>query len=217
MRVTLIVLALLLLMIVSSARAEDPEQEVDNLVFVGRLVSIEELPNPCEGKSDCISMDALWRARYEIEQTLVGSYPEREITFSIADHYGYPPMAKFEHALLFVGLYSNGPWLHKYQGFAMHPLTGGDWGYCGGPFRATDGEPDPPTPSSLPFAGSLQVRGEPSRDELELLLGERNFSVKHGRVYCKRGVVLSDFYEVVRKGALQARGVNLPPWVEISP
>ena len=88
----------------------------------------------------------------------------------------------------------------------MHPLTGGDWGYCGGPFRATDGEPDPPTPRSLPFAGSLQVRGEPSsRDELELLLGERNFSLKHGRVYCKRGVVLSDFYEVVRKGALQMR------------
>ena len=110
-----LIAVLLAVAMIGSVRAEESEETVDNLVFVGRLVSIEELPDPCEGRADCISMDGLWSARYEIEQTLVGSYPAREITLSIADHYGYPAVAKFEHALLFVGLYTNGPWLHKYQ------------------------------------------------------------------------------------------------------
>ena len=74
----------ILLLVLGTARAEEAETDVDNLVFVGRLVAIEELPNPC-ASGDCIFMDGLWQARYEIERTLVGAYPQREITVRIAD------------------------------------------------------------------------------------------------------------------------------------
>jgi hypothetical protein len=204
-----------LLLIANCTQAQESEEEVANLVFVGRLVSIEQAPDPCEGSLTCISMDTLWKARYEIEKTLVGGYPQREITINIADHYGFPHSARAEHALLFVGLYSNGPWLHKYQGFPVHRLVDGGWGHCGGSFRPTGGEPNPPKPRSLAFTGELRIRDEWNGEELTSLLDRDSYSLRNGQLRCKRGLMLPELYEVVRKGALQARGVELPAWSEV--
>lgn len=210
----LVVAALLVMAMTGAARAGESDDTVENLVFVGRLVAIEEV-DPCEGRKDCIPFDQVWQARYAIEQTLVGAHAGGEITLRIADHYGYPAVARFAHALLFVGLFESGPWLHKYQGFGMQPLAGGGWGYCGGPLRATEGEPSPPEPTPLPFAGAVRFHGEVDAGEYARLLGEGNFTVQRGGLQCRRGIALPAFYEAIRKGALQARGVRLPAWPEI--
>lgn len=208
-----VVVGLILSMAFRGSSAADSESDVDNLVFVGRLVSIEELPNPCEATRDCIMMDSLWRARYEILQPIVGAHPQKEIAIDIADHYGFPYMARFRHALLFVGLYSDGRWLHKYQGFDVHPLSDGGWASCGGPLR----DEDPGSPRPLPFAGDIELVGFPGAEGTQEMLDPDYFSVQDGRVRCKRGIPLADLYEMARKGALQAREVELPPWSEIEP
>lgn len=38
--------------------------------------------------------------------------------------------------------------------------------------------------------------------------------MKRGAVHCKRGLALPAFYDVIRKGALQTKGVRLPAWTE---
>lgn len=54
-------------------------------------------------------MDALYRAKYGVVLPVAGDYSRTEITFDVADHCGFPPFAYFKNALLFVGLYDDGP------------------------------------------------------------------------------------------------------------
>lgn len=199
----------------AASATDEPKDEKHQFVFVGRLVSIEEAPDPCESKDECISFDSLYSARYEIVEPLVGTHPGREITFGIADHYGFPQMARYRHALLFVQSTDVGVWLHKYQGFAVHRLTDGQWGYCGGAREAAE-DPSVPTPRPLPFAHDFGIVGEFSEYGVRQIFDVETFSIEDGRIRCREGLKLAELYEVVRKDPLRARGVVLPAWDERS-
>ena len=214
--------AVTLLAVARAAEPDDTDALADTVVFVGRLLALEELPDPCEGDEDCISMDSLWRARYEVVQPISGRFDEREIRFDIADHYGFPPFARYQHALLFVARSGDNRWLHKYQGVAMHRTADGQWASCGEIAYRDAGEPPSPHLKPLRFAREIAGMGElseagwretlrewrTSRDSLDL-------RIEGDKIWCTRGIALPDVYETMRNGALRARGVSLPAWQEL--
>lgn len=202
-----------------TAETDSADAKVETVVFVGRLVSIEELPDPCEGDEDCISIDALYRARYEVVRPIVGSFAQRQVTIDIADHYGFPPFARYQHALLVVGLHDARPWLHKYQGIAVHRTVEGEWASCGEVEFKDKGEA--PSAHIKPLRFEREIAGIGDLSEAgwrETLFGWRtardqlDHRIEGGKVWCTRGVELPDIYETMRSGALRARGVALPAW-----
>lgn len=220
---TAILFAVMLSLPVSAVLAADEalDAKVETVVFVGSLLSIEELPDPCGAEEDCISMDSLYRARYEVVQPIVGKLPGREISFGIADHYGFPPFARYRNALLFVGMYEDGPWLHKYQAVAVHRTVDDQWASCGEVEYRDKGEPPSPIVKPLQFQNEIAGTGELSEAGWRETLRDWRTShdqldhrITDGKVWCTRGVELPDIYEVMRNGALQARGVVLPAWSE---
>ncbi len=217
--------ALLLLAILSAGvkGAEQTEQTVATFVFVGELISIEKLPDPCQkeqketGVLSCVTMDALYRAKYGVVLPVAGAYSHAEITFDVADHYGFPPFAYFKNALLFVGLYDDGPWLHKYQAIAVHRTTDGQWASCGEVKYRKESDPTPSMLHDLQFESEIESAGNASDPEwIELVSRwkkskqQGDYEVKSGKIRCKRGILLPDAYDIVRDGVMKARGVPLP-------
>lgn len=217
-RATLYALVVCLTLFPSRGFAEESQQEV--IAFVGRLISIKELSNQCPkseaakeispGLSICIQPDSLYEATYEVLDTLSGSAASREISFHIADHYGFPGFAHYTNALLFVSVNSDGNWLEKYQGYPVHRTTSGFWASCGNPYddRVND---TPRHLQKLSFVNDLGIVGEFSSDGLaKRFFDERYISISDGRVRCHTGVVASDLYEMVRVGVMSARGIQIP-------
>lgn len=208
------------------AVAEDTsadESVVENLVFVGELVSIEPMENPCDaerrrtGKPGCIFLDALYRATYRVVEPVVGELPSREVTFQVADHYGHPPFAYFPNALLFVAVTDEGNWLHKYQGIPMHRTTDGQWAACGEVDRRDVDKRLLHRARWLTFAHPVASRDTFPAEGWEHLLprGKEQrdaYRIARGQVHCVKGVPLKETYEVVRQGVMSARDVALPPW-----
>jgi hypothetical protein len=203
-------------MLLLSEATHAAEEEASTIVVVGKLVSIEELPDPCEKAKDsaeltCISLDALYRATYQVVRVLRGPPELEEISFGVADHYGFPDFAEYQHALLFVNGTPSSMWLEKYQGFAVHPTTDGSWAACGNPYDERAGDP-PRGLRRLEFATDLGIVGEFSTEGIERRFPSGKYlSVSDGRIRCNTGVAIEDLYELVRNGVLAARGVKLPP------
>lgn len=194
-------------------------QPVETFVFVGERISIEEAPDPCEqefektGERGCISMDSLYAARYRVLEPIAGAYPNAEVGFSVADHYGFPAFARFRSALLFVALSDEGPWLHKYQAVPVHRTVDGQWASCGDIRRDPAGKPSPQL-RTLRFRREIALESDLSEHMLaSYRAGDQpHWRIANGRVWCSQGMLLEDVYEVVRSGVMQARGIPLPAW-----
>lgn len=199
------------------------ERTVETLVFVGELISMEPMANPCDeenkrtGTLSCIIMDELYRARYRVLQPVAGTAANTEVTFQVADHYGFPAFANTPHALLFVAVTDDGNWLHKYQGVPMHRTTDGRWGACGEvDYRGVD-EALSHRAKPLTFAEPIARRDAVSREAWKRMQSwwkERpdTYRIKDGQVRCLKGIPVQEAYEIVRQGVMKAREVPLPPW-----
>ena len=199
------------------------ERTVETLVFVGELISMEPMANPCDeenkrtGTLSCIIMDELYRARYRVVQPVAGTTADTEVTFQVADHYGFPAFANTPHAFLFVAVTDDGNWLHKYQGVPMHRTTDGQWAACGEvDYRGVD-EALSHRAKPLTFAEPIARRDAMPREAWKRMLPwwkERadTYRIKDGQVRCLKGIPVQEAYEIVRQGVMKAREVPLPPW-----
>lgn len=196
-----------------AAAAPGPDPEI--LAVVGRLVSIKRLPSPCERKDgsaepDCIMLDGLYEAKYEIQSVLSGPAHGLEISFRIADHYGFPRFAHYRNALLFVTIHADRNVLQKYQGYAVHRTTNGSWASCGDPYNEFFGDPAQGV-QAIDFADDLGIVGDFSEEGIRERFPEAKYlDLSNGRIRCRRGIPLSDLYERVRSGVLAARGITIP-------
>ena len=190
------------------------------LVAIGKLVKITKQPDPCmppseksdygsEPEFECITLDAVYEATYEIEQVLVGSTPQRSVTFNIADHYGFPSFAEYNYALLFINR-GEESWLHKYQGYAVHRTTSDEWASCGNPYDDRAGD-EPRDLSEISFARPLTTLGELSAAGASLRFDERYVEIEDGKVFCRKGIYVEQLYSIVREGVLKAREIEAPP------
>ena len=199
------------------------ERTVETLVFVGELISMEPMANPCDeenkrtGTLSCIIMDELYRARYRVVQPVAGTTADTEVTFQVADHYGFPAFANTPHAFLFVAVTDDGNWLHKYQGVPMHRTTDGQWAACGEvDYRGVD-EALSHRAKPLTFAEPIARRDAMPREAWKRKLPwwkERadTYRIKDGQVRCLKGIPVQEAYEIVRQGVMKAREVPMPPW-----
>jgi len=206
------------------AAAEPAEERtVETLVFVGELISIEPMANPCEEESKrtgtlgCIIMDELYRARYRVVQPVAGTTADTEVTFQVADHYGFPAFANTPRALLFVAVTDDGNWLHKYQGIPMHRTTDGRWAACGEVEHRRVDDALSPRAKPLTFAEPIARRDAVPREAWKRMLPwwkERadTYLITDGQVRCLKGIPVQQVYEIVRQGVMKAREVPLPPW-----
>jgi hypothetical protein len=202
-----------------AAPAAEPEPKV--VAFIGKLVSIKELPDQCPDtdkpkespqglESLCIQFDSLYEARYEVVEILSGEIRSKDVTFNIADHYGFPRFADYQHALLFVDIGPAENWLEKYQGYAVHRTSTSSWASCGNPYDERKGD----TPRQLrpiSFAKDFGTVGEFSSDGIaRRFFDSKEMVVDGGRITCRNGVYASDLYDMVRTGVMSARGIRLP-------
>ena len=213
-------------MLVVSEAATAHENDAELFVFVGELLEIEELPDQCprhekptEIKSTedgiaidsiCIQFDALYRASYRVVDILVGSADSEIVTFEIADHYGFPDFAYFKNALLFLNDGPDAIWLEKYQGYAVHRTRDQSWATCGNPYDERTGN-QPRKLVQPQFENDLGTVGEFSEAGVRRVFGDRpHIIIDENRVRCGAGVLIAEFYEIVRTGVLAARGIQLP-------
>ncbi|KAF1694568.1 hypothetical protein [Pseudoxanthomonas koreensis] len=203
----------------ATAEASPPH----TVVFIGERLSIEPVPDPCQTKAretgglECITMDSLYRARYRVVQPVVGDAGDGTLAFSVADHYGFPPFAHFDHALLFVEVGGEDAWLHKYQAIPVHRTVDGQWAACGD-LQYRDGQqPRVARARPMAFAGPILALDAVPAGHNERLAARWKehpdiYRVTGGKVQCLRGVPVEQAYAIVREGVMAAREVPLPPW-----
>jgi len=198
------------------AHAEAP---VDTAVFIGERLSIEPYTHPCtqepmDSERGCILMDALFTARYRIVQPIVGTPAGDTLEFRVADHYGYPPFARFEHALLFVAMDAP-PYLHKYQAVPVHRTVDGQWAACGDIRTDPDASESPevrPLGFSQPIARWADL---PELTQQSYRDGDKpHWRVSRGEVRCTAGIPVEDVYRMVLGSGMRTRGASLPAWPE---
>lgn len=90
-------------------------------VFVGRLISIDELPHKE------FSMDAGFKARYIVLQKVFGNFSHDTIEFVAYDHYGIPFFSRHDNVLLFVSADSGTYYHQKYMYNVVYMTKNGKW------------------------------------------------------------------------------------------
>ncbi len=200
----------------ASAQVEDTEEAYKTVAFVGRLISIRPLPDPCEGEPPsedeiCVSLDMLYLARYEIVEMVAGHLSASEIDIRIADHYGFPEFARYPHALLFVAVGRNYSYLHKYDGYVVYRTTSNTWASCGNPL-----DRKPYNDRNQPTQEVFLERFGPA-ERVEALTDAGAFSVadlvvESRTIRCLNSEPLSKIYGKIRSGPMKARGIDLPAW-----
>jgi hypothetical protein len=219
----LVILSLCVLSVAHGAPIQEnvpPDPPTRLLVFVGHFESLEELDG-CTGKlkskalppeekvdSICVPMDNVYRATYQVGETLLGVPDGPTISFRVADHYGYPRFAQYKHALLFVQQSEGGNYLEKYQGFQLSATADGSWAYC----AALDGPPVPElekllAPVSFASGVTFGAQGELNSKSLLETFDPRYFSIRDGLVYCNKAIALHTLYKHVTEGVLKAQGI----------
>lgn len=205
---------------VESANTQD---KVETVVFVGRLISIQSIPPvapvacPSNPDEPCLQtiradFDSGYIARYRILQRVSGRFDGDDLQFAIYSHRGFPAMALHAQALLFVGREGSDYFLHRYQGYAVHPTADGGWAHCGDVDSRRDG--DAPTPGFGPQSFATDFgSAQKLVDDADGIRFPRNaYRVQNDRIVCPRGLALADFYEAVRSGVMKSRGIDLPPF-----
>lgn len=191
------------------------------LVFVGEKLSIEPIPDPCEPEPGealtCVSFDSLWLARYRIVERVAGESRYDEVAFQVADHYGFPGFGNARHALLYVSMAPDGPYLQKYQGIPVARVAEGGWAACG-----EDDDDAMPRAEPLRFLEPVNAIPEdvPTADAIayaNTYIGTAPDFVVDGRdVLCRRGVRLAALHQGLMDDVMRARGFpreagGLPP------
>ena len=196
---------------VAAGVGEDDETRLPLLVFVGEKLSIEPIPDPCEPEPGeertCISFDSLWLARYRIVERVAGESRYDEVAFQVADHYGFPGFGNARHALLYVTMAPEGPYLQKYQGIPVARVAEGGWAACG-----EDDDEAMPRAEPLQFLEPVDAIPEnvPTADAVayaNAYIGAAPDFVVDGRdVHCRRGVRLAALHQGLMDGLMRARG-----------
>ncbi|MBN8480652.1 MAG: hypothetical protein J0L88_03570 [Xanthomonadales bacterium] len=202
-----------------STSASGCQDKGETLVFVGRLISIQEvLPEPCPPNANrsCLlpRFDKEYVARYKVLERVTGRFDTDEVQFNVYSHRGFPAMALHPEALLFVWHRGEQYCLHRYQGYAVHPTTDGGWAHCGEINSRTDD--DAPTTGFGPqsFASDFGSAQQLDNDADQGRFPRDAFTVENDRIVCPRGLALADLYEAVRSGLMKARCAVLPPFAE---
>ena len=102
------------------------------IAFVGEKIGFHEIEEHCPENSIC--MDALFIARYKVDDVLAGDYQGETIDFIAYDHYGTPRFSKQKKAVIYIYQAENGYIHHKYSYDVLSSIKGGTYAFCGDPY-----------------------------------------------------------------------------------
>lgn len=105
---------------------ENPDPNMKLLVIVGEKIDIKEGNPPFEMMDNMLGYNK-FIAHYLILQKVCGEYDKDTITFTVYDHYGFPPFGKFYHALLFLNNSKDEIYHESYQYFPLYKTKDGRW------------------------------------------------------------------------------------------
>lgn len=180
--------------------------------FVGSFIDITELD--CESGEtidtetgetlEVICMDALYSATYRVEKVLEGNLVTGEqVTFTVADHYGFPKFAEQRRAVIFLAEHEGSYYHIKYQWAPAFQTSDGQFAQCGCDL-GTDEEDETPEGAgvecrSLSFSPPvvLDLR-HASNYVIEKVRAGKDYRMQLGRAECARGILVQDIYQRLR-------------------
>lgn len=189
-----------------SIETEEPgTQKTDFFVFVGEKIAVTEFFPP-DGE---MWMDQGFDVRYRIIEEVFGEFDGGIIEFKAFDHYGFPPFAKYKHALLFVSKEKGKLYHEKYVFFDVYKTLDGRWASCGDPYlHAGEYHRKPFTPKQLDFPSPIVFdRRDLTEKQFQKIYFPPFFEVDGKNATCKMGAYVDELFMIERNGVLRARGL----------
>jgi hypothetical protein len=197
-----VLLSLVLLVFAQNSSAAENSKY---FVFVGEKISVTAAP-PNKGE---IPFDERFLARYRVVEPYRGSYEETEIEFTVFDHYGTPPFARYQHVLLFVELHDGKYYHAKYQYNPLYKTKDGRWA---GPYAAADyghefNSHTAIAPEVIDFLKPVVVDiSEYDRSDLKNWFPEPYFRIRGTKAIAVYGNYVPELFLLKQNGVLKARG-----------
>lgn len=181
--------------------------------FVGSFVKITEIECDTSNTTDAetgeavavICLDALYQATYRVEKVLEGKLvTDSEVTFNVADHYGFPKFAERKHALIFLDEHDGNYYHIKYQWVPAFRTNDGDFAQCG---CNVGGESEDlrEVSESSPDCRLLSFSPAVTRDlthssqyVIDKLRARLDYKIRGNRAECVRGILVEDVYKRLR-------------------
>jgi hypothetical protein len=181
--------------------------------FVGSFVKISNIECESGDTTDAetgeavvvLCMDALFQATYRVEKVLEGKLVTgAEVTFTVADHYGFPKFAEHKRALIFLDEHDGSYYHIKYQWAPAFRTNDGDFAQCG-----CDADPHyenlEQTPESSSDCRLLSFSPAVTRDlthssqyVIDRLRAGLDYKIQGNRAECIRGILVKDVYRRLR-------------------
>jgi hypothetical protein len=178
--------------------------------FVGSLVEIAKIDCESDETVDAktghvaiiVCMDEMFRATYRVEQVLEGKLVAGlNVTFSVADHFGFPRFAEQKRALIYLGEHEGSYYHIKYKWGEAYRTTDGDFARCG-----CDEEPDAQDLEEAPGSSSdcrvLSFSPAVTRDLthasryfIDNLRAALDYKIQGNHAECVRGLLVEDVYK----------------------
>lgn len=185
--------------------------------FVGTYVSDREID--CQGEDPIeteegsqlivMCMDSVWEMTYDVEKVLEGSLMAgSRVTFTAADHYGYPGFAEHKRALIYLGRSGDNYYHIKYAWNPAYRTVDGDFADCGCPKADETGVRKDPGDTAVcrnvafspPVKRDLSHLSKHAIDEMRASL---DYQIKGEEALCVRGVYVEDVYREERPELLE--------------
>ena len=180
------------------------EKERNNnlLVFVGELIQCVELPQD-EG-----SMDAKFKAKFKILQTVYGEYAFDTIEFIAYDHYGFPQFSKYKNFLMFVSKHDGKYFHEKYQFHDVYKTKNGRWA---GTVWCTNNDSNIfPHPEKIDFENTVNfpsIHKDRYGDDDDFPCGEPYYKLVGEKKIPVYGNYIEELFLEKKHGVLAARGI----------
>ena len=195
------------------------------LAFIGEKIQIQQFDpaedgpeQPQEGDEDTIIiyMDAAFKARYRVLDLVHGDYDGEIVDFKAYDHYGFPPFAKRDVAMIYLSEHEGALYHVKYQFDEVFPTADGRYAGCGDPYFYLDEEEIEKRPLEdinfvppVVFKISDQLIRKrdyddyteeaiaENRAEVKAYYTEPNFEIRGDRAVCKKGVYPDELFRIM--------------------
>jgi hypothetical protein len=187
--------------------AQPPKNQLH--VFVGEKIDV--IPFEEGTVSGNLIMDYAFKARYRVLENVYGEYRSDTIEFLAYDHYGLPPFASFDHALLFVSEV-DGKYQHeKYQYFDVYRTIDHRWAGDGDAYKFDEQVPKSrrivkPVAITFDKVVSFDLKGLDPR-LIEKFYPVPYYKIENQRAYALMGNYVEDLFLVKKEGVLKARGL----------
>lgn len=199
--------------------ASDAQTRGDSLiVFVGELISIEELPNTTIRKEiidgdtiefELAPFDSKYKSKFRIIKLINGFYSQDIIEFISYNHYGIPKYSNYKTSLLFISEYENEELVQqKYMSCPVYKTKNGRWAsdYNRSGYRKH-------------FTDEITVKPEVIEFEVDVFYEKNNwqdfqkrfsspyYKIEGNKAIAVYGNYVEELFEIRKQSILKSRGL----------